>query len=165
MLGYVLFSFLTLTNCSKNSSYEEQSYSQLQLQNKETSKRLIDQYHAKTFDCKEINSILNQKVILDSTIVGVIERSDGVYFKASIKNSCKQSIYAILKCSPEILDQYENLKSNHVFIVASISKVDNIRTISEIDSLDGKSNFVNDNNSILLTADCIAIEEIPIYHS
>ena len=160
---YILISLLTLTNCSKNSNDNEQSYTQFQQQNKETARKLINEFHANVFNCKQINSILNQKVVMDSTIVGIVERGDGYYLKASINNLCDRKIYAILKCSSKIMDYYENIKSNRAFVVASINKVDNINSIAEADSLDGKSNFINGNNSILLTAECLALAEIPIY--
>ncbi|MFA5805460.1 MAG: hypothetical protein WC879_12535 [Melioribacteraceae bacterium] len=165
ILGYILFSFFTLTNCLKNSHNDGQSYSQLQQQNKETVQQLINEYRANTLDCKKINSILNQKVVIDSTIIGVLERRDGYYLKALINNSCEQKIYAILKCSSKIPDHYRSLKSNRAYIVASINKVDNIKTIAEADSLDGRSNFINGNNSILLTENCLALAETPIYSS
>jgi hypothetical protein len=159
ILGYLLFSFFTLTNCSKNSHNDKQSYSQFQQQNKETARRLIKEYRANTFDCKKINFILDQKVVIDSTIIGVLEKRDGYYLKALINNSCEQKIYAILKCSSKILNHYESLKSNRAYIVASINKVDNVNNIVETDSLDGKLTYLQGNNSILLTGECLAIEE------
>lgn len=161
--GYILFSFFTLTNCSKNSEDDGQSYSKLLGHIKLTEQKLIQEFHAGTFNCNDINSLLNQKVILDSTIISVIKIEDGNYFKALINNPCNRKIYAILKCSQKAVCDYESFKSNRAFLVAFISKIESINRIAEADSLDGRTNFINENNSILLTADCLALAEIPIY--
>lgn len=133
--------------------------------NQETAQRLVYQNKAELLDCKNIDFILNKTVVADSTVVGTSETNGKFYLKTSVNNSCYKKIFTILNCSKEIYDQYNNGKSNHIILAAKISKIENFNTIAEADSLDGKSTFIRENNAVLLTGECLAFEEIPLFNS
>ena len=163
VLSYVVFSLLTLTNCSKQHSNNEISYDQFVQKNRETAQQLAYQNNAEIFDCKQIDLILNKTIIADSTIIGTIKRNGNYFLKALINNSCNKNIYTTLACSEEIIERYNKIKSNHVYLAAKITKIENINTIAEVDSLDGRSVYLNRDNSVMLSGECLAFAEIPIY--
>lgn len=163
VLIYVIFSLVTLTNCSNRHNNGNISYDQFVQRNQETAQQLIQQNNAELFDCKQIDFILNKKVVADSTIIGTIKKNGSYYLKALINNSCGKNICTTLNCSEEIVDRYNKTKSNHVFLAAKITKIENVNTIAEVDSLDGRSIYLNRNNSVMLSGECLAFAEIPIY--
>lgn len=163
ILSYVIFSLLTLTNCTKQHNNDNISFDQFVLKNRETAQQLVQQNNAELFDCKQIDFILNKTVVADSTIIGTIKRNGSYLLKAVINNSCGKNIYTTLTCSEEIIKLYSKIKSNHVFLAAKITKIENVNTIAEVDSLDGKSMYLNRNNSVMLSGECLAFAEIPIY--
>ncbi|NJD23464.1 MAG: hypothetical protein FIA82_12485 [Melioribacter sp.] len=161
VLSYVVFSLLTLANCSNK--HDNISYDQFILRNRETAQQLAYQNNAELFDCKQIDFILNKSVVADSTIIGTIKRNGNYFLKALINNSCDKNIYTTLACSEEIIERYNKIKSNHVYLAAKITKIENINTIAEVDSLDGRSVYLNRDNSVMLSGECLAFAEIPIY--
>lgn len=163
ILGYIVFSFLTLTDCTNKHDNDNISYDQFILKNRETAQRLIQQNNAELFDCMQLNFILNKTVVADSTIIGTFKRNGNYFLKALINNSCGKNIYTTLACSEEIIIRYNSTKSNHVFLAAKITKIENVNTIAEVDSLDGRSVYLNRNNSVMLSGECLALAEIPIY--
>ncbi|MCX6175281.1 MAG: hypothetical protein NTZ27_11065 [Ignavibacteriales bacterium] len=163
VLSYVIFSLLTLTNCIKQHNNDNISYDQFVQRNQETAQQLIQQNNAELFDCKQIDFILNKSVIADSTIIGTFKRRGNYFLKALINNSCGKNIYTTLTCSEEVIERYNSIKSNHVFLAAKITKIEKLNFISEADSLDGKSTFIRGNNAVFLTGECLALAEIPIY--
>jgi hypothetical protein len=163
ILSYIIFSFLTLTNCTNRHNNDDISYDQLTQKNRETARQLIHQNKAELFDCKQIDFILNKTIVADSTVTGTIEKNGKFYLKASINNSCGEKIFTMLNCSAEIYDQYNNGKSNHIILTAKITKIEKVNSIEEADSLDGKSVYLSGGTSILLTGECLAFAEIPIY--
>ncbi len=162
ILGYVVFSFLTLTNCSNKHDYDSISYDQFVLRNREKAQLLVQQNNAELFNCKQIEFILNKTVVADSTVIGTFKRNGNYFLKALINNPCGKNIYTTLACSEEIIKRYNSIKSNHVFLAAKITKIENVNTIAEVDSLDGKSMYLNRNNSVMLSGECLAFAEIPI---
>ena len=164
ILSYITFSFLTLTNCT-NRHNDDISYDQFVQKNRETAQRLIHQNKAELFDCKQIDFILNKTVVADSTVTGTIKKNGKYYLKTSINNSCGKKIFAILNCPGKIYDQYNNGRSNHIILAAKITKIEKLNPIAEADSLDGKSVYLSGSTSILLTGECLAFAEIPIYSS
>lgn len=163
VLSYVIFSLLTLTNCIKQHNNDSISYDQFVQRNQETAQQLIQQNNAELFDCKQIDFILNKRVVADSTIIGTFKRRGNYFLKALINNSCSKNIYTTLTCSEEVVERYNSIKSNHVFLAAKITKIENVNTIAEVDSLDGKSIYLNRNNSVMLSGECLALAEIPIF--
>ncbi len=163
ILCYIVFSFFTLTNCTNKHDNGNLSYDQFVLKNRETAQRLIQQNNAELFDCKQLKFILNKTVVADSTIIGTVKRNGNYFLKALINNSCGKNIYTTLTCSEEIIERYSKTKSNHVFLAAKITKIENVNTIAEVDSLDGRSVYLNRNNSVMLFGECLAFAEIPIY--
>jgi hypothetical protein len=164
ILSYITFSFLTLTNCT-NRHNDDISYDQFVQKNRETARRLVHQNKAELFDCKQIDFILNKTVVADSTVTGTINKNGKYYLKASINNSCGEKIFTMLSCPGKIYDQYNNGRSNHIILAAKITKIEKLNPIAETDSLDGKSVYLSGNTSILLTGECLAFAEIPIYSS
>jgi len=163
VLSYVIFSLLTLTNCIKQHNNDNISYDQFVQRNQETAQRLVYQNKAELFDCKQIDFILNKKVVADSTIIGIVKRNGSYYLKAVINNSCGKNIYTTLNCSKEIVERYNKTKSNHIFLAAKITKIEKLNLIAEADSLDGRSVYLNRNNSVMLSGECLALAEIPIF--
>lgn len=163
ILSYIIFSFLTLTNCTNRHNNGDISYDQFVQRNREIAPQLVYQNKAELFDCKQIDFILNKTVVADSTVVGTVGKNGKFYLKAFINNSCGEKIFTILSCPEKIYDQYNNGRSNHIILAAKITKIEKLNPIAEADLLDGKSTFIRGNNSILLTADCLALAEIPIY--
>ena len=163
ILGYIIFSLLTLTYCSKQQNNGGKSYDQFVKLSLETAQNLAYNYNAELFDCKQIDFILNKKVVADSTIIGTIKRNGSYFLKALVNNSCGKNIYTTLTCSQDIIEHYNRIKSNHVYLAAKILRIENLNTITEIDSLDGKSKYLSRNNSVMLSGECLAFAEIPIY--
>jgi len=163
ILSYIIFSFLTLTNCTNRHNNDDISYDQLTQKNRETARQLMHQNKAELFDCKQIDFILNKTVVADSTVTGTIEKNGKYFLKASINNSCGEKIFAMLNCPGKIYDQYNNGRSNHIILAAKITKIEKVNPIAEADSLDGKPVYLSGNTSILLTGECLAFEEIPVY--
>jgi len=163
ILSYIVFSLLTLTNCSNQHNNNDISYDQFAKRNRETAQRLIHQNKAELFDCKQIDFILNKTVVADSIVVGTVKKNGRFYLKASINNSCEKKIFTTLNCSGKIYDQYNNGKSNHIILAAKITKIEKLNPITEADSLDRKSVYLSGNTSILLTGECLAFAEIPLY--
>ncbi len=161
ILCYIVFSFLTLTNCTNK--HDNISYDQFVLRNREEAQRLVRQNNAELFNCTQMDFILNKTIVADSTIIGTVKKNGNYFLKALINNPCGKSIYTTLACSEEIIERYNSTKSNHVFLAAKITKIENVNTIAEIDSLDGKSMYLNRNNSVMLSGECLAFAEIPIY--
>ncbi|GEM_PF-1609379 len=165
ILSYIVFSLLSLTNCANQNDRGNISYDQFVQRNQETVQRLVYQNKAELFDCKQIDFILNKTVVADSTVTGTIEKNGKFYLRASINNSCEKKIFTILNCSEKIYDQYNSGRSNHIILAAIITKIEKINPIAEADSLDGKSRFIRGDDSVLLTGECLAFAEIPIYSS
>jgi len=163
LAGYFSISIFSLNNCT-NAKNEELSYYSYKQSNIDTAKKLLYDYKAQLFDCNNINEALNKSVLLDSTIINSQNNGDYGFLKTVVNNSCGRKIYAYLKCSKEQLNHYSQFISNHAFVVAKINKIDSIKTIAEADSLGDKTIYIKGNNSILLTAECLALQEIPIYN-
>lgn len=163
ILGYIIISFLYNPNYVQKSTLYDQSFEQFQNMNRQKARLLLNEYNAEMFDCNNTGRLLNKTIVLDSTIVG-ISGHDGKYFlKASIRSDCDKKVYAMIKCSLKVMQQYNRGRSNHAFITAVINKVENINTIAEADSLDGDSAYLKTGSSILLTGDCLALTEIPYF--
>jgi hypothetical protein len=66
---------------------------------------------------------------------------------------------------PEFFEEYKDSKSNHAYLVASISQINESSTTAEADSLEGKTKNICIENSVMLSGNCIAFAEIPEYFS
>lgn len=158
VLGYVAISLLSLSNCTSKDDYTTND--RLNSAKQKTASLLLQKYNAELFN---INSeqILNHTVVLDSTLIGIIEKEGQYFLRAKVKLKGNKKYFAELKCSPEIVDLYRRTKSNSVFIAAIISRIDDCSRFAETDSLDGKNSQLNLGKSILLGGECLAIVEIP----
>jgi hypothetical protein len=149
-IGYLAFSMITLSDLERDSS---------------------DPYHKKVmaekfelnspeqFDCAKINEILNHTVVMDSTLMQVITRDDGVYLKTEVINSCDKKIIALLKCSSEDLKNLRHHKINRGFLTANIFKIEELNPVAQSDSLDGKTVFITTEKITILTGEFLSFVE------
>lgn len=158
ILGYVTISLITLSSCIKTD--DSTTIDQLKSAKQKTASFLLHKFDAEIFD---INSkqILNRHIVLDSTLIGIIEHEGQYFLRAEIKLKGSKKYFAELKCSPEIVDSYYRTKSNSAFIAAKISRIDDYSIFAETDSLDGNMSQFNLGKSILLSGECLALVEIP----
>jgi hypothetical protein len=158
ILAYVAVSLITLSNCTKTN--DSSTVEQLKSAKQKIANLLMQKFDAEIF-CAGSEQILNHPVLLDSTLIGITKKDGGYLLKAQINAGDSKKYFAELKCSREIADSYSRTKSNSVFIVAKISRIDDYLLLAEADSLDGKRSQFNIGKSILLSGECLALAEIP----
>lgn len=158
VLAYVAVSLITLSNCTRTD--DSTTIDRLNSAKQKTASLLLQKFDAEIFN---INSkqILSRTVVLDSTLIGIVENEGQYFLRAEVKLKGSKKYFAELKCSPEIVNSYYRTKSNSAFIVAKISRIDDCSTFAETDSLEGKTSQFNLGKSILLSGECLAIAEIP----
>jgi hypothetical protein len=158
LLAYIAVSLITLSNCTKRN--DSSTNDQLRSSKKNIANLLLLKYDAEIFD---INSkqILSKPVLLDSLLIGVSYKKGNYFLRAQIKTGSDIKYFAELKCSKEIIELYNQTKSNFAFIAAKIDRIDDLSLVAEADSLDGKSAQFNLGKSILLGGECLALAEIP----
>lgn len=158
LLGYIGFSLISLSACSKKG--EESFFDELLRERNETAETLLHEFDAQMFPCK-LEEIFRRPVVLDSVIISIIKNKEDYFIRARINANCDKKYYADLKCCSEIVGQFNKTKSNYAFIAAKITKVDNYNLVAEADSLEGaKSQFIL-GDAILLTGECLALAEVP----
>lgn len=160
VLAYVAVSLITLFNCTKTD--DPATIDRLNSSKQKTASLLLHKFDAEIFN---INSkqILSRPVVLDSTLIGIVENGGQYFLRAEVKLKGSKKCFAELKCSPEIVDSYYRTKSNSALIAAKISRIDDCSTFAETDSLEGNMSQFNLGESILLSGECLALAEIPIY--
>jgi hypothetical protein len=154
---------LVLPDCTDRSASEEHSFDNYLQSNKEKARVLLQKFHAQMFDCQNYSSILTRPVVMDSTIVSLSKYNGSYFLKALVKSDCNKKVYASLKCSKEIFNQYKNAKECRAFIVSSIQRINEANPVSEVDSIDGRVKIFGSGNSTILTGECLALTEIPEY--
>lgn len=158
ILAYVAVSQITLSNCKKTD--DSTTIDQLNFAKQKTASLLLHKFDAEIFD---INSkqILNRPVVLDSTLIGIVENEGQYFLRVEVKLKGSKKYFAELRCRPEIVDSYYRTKSNSAFIAAKISRIDDCSIFAEAASLDGNMSQFNLGKSILLSGECLALAEIP----
>lgn len=158
VLTYVAVSLITLSNCTKIE--DSTTIDRLNSAKQKTVSLLLHKFDAEIFN---INSkqILNRTVVLDSTLIGIVENEGQFFLRAEVKLKGSKKYFVELKCSPEIVDSYYRTKSNSALIAAKISRIDDCSTFAETDSLEGNMSQFNLGKSILLSGECLALVEIP----
>lgn len=156
--AYIAISLLSLSNCAKpdNSTASDR----LNFAKQQTASLLMQKFDAEIFDASS-KVILNRPVVLDSTLIGIIENKGQYFLRAEVKLKGSKKYFAELKCSRQIADSYYRTKSNSALIAAKISRIDDCSTFAESDSLDGSKSQLNLGKSTLLSGECLALVEIP----
>lgn len=157
--SYIGFSLLSLENCTKSS--EDSSTADQLVQKKETVvKLLLQEFDAQVFDCT-IKNIFSKPVVVDTTILGVSRNGEDVFLSAQVNQSCAKRYFVKLKCSQEVLEQYNKTKSNNAILAARFTRMDNEDLIANADSLDGTNPTINMGETVIFSGECLAIREIP----
>lgn len=158
MIIYFAVSLITLSNCTKTDDFT--TGDRLNSAKQKIASLLLQKFDAEILN---INSkqILNRPVVLDSTLIGIIENGGQYFLRAEVKLKNSKKYFAELKCSREIVDSYYRTKSNSAFIAARISRIDDCSMFAEADSLDRNLSQFNLGKSILLSGECLALMEIP----
>lgn len=157
LYGYIFFALFTLQNCKPNNDVS--TAEQLLQKKQETAKLLMQEFDAKMFECNA-KSILNKTAILDTLLLGMSHQGSENYLKAELITACGEKYFAKLKCSKEIVKRYYESKSNHAYLAAKISGIDNVNLFANVDSLDGRHIELALGNSVILSGECVSINEI-----
>ncbi|MHB8906338.1 MAG: hypothetical protein ACYC6D_09470 [Melioribacteraceae bacterium] len=160
LLAYITVSFITLSNCTKKNDFS--TFDQLSSSKREIANLLRYKYAAEDFDANS-KQIFFRPVLLDSTLIGVSKKEGNYFLRAKVNAAGGVKYFAELKCSKEIANLYNRIKSNSAYIAAKITRIDNSSIVAEADSLDGKLTQINLGKSILLGGECLALAEIPAY--
>lgn len=149
-IGYLAFSMITLSDLERDGSDPYHN------------KAKVHKYAINTperFDCEKINEILNHTVVMDSTLMQIITREDGIYLRADVINSCNKKIIALLKCSPGDIKKLRHEKINRGFLTANIFKIEEVNPIAQSDSLDGTTIFIATEKTTILTGEFLSFIE------
>lgn len=164
LLVYTIFSLATLSHCTKDSG----EYSALEkIKNANTLKLQIlsDEFDAVHFDCSSISSILNKNIVLDTLLIGMQKQKDCYLLKAKVKCDSQKEIFAELKCTKEIYQQYERTKSNNLLIAAKIISYAETNILADVDSLSERKKQIDLGKTILFSGECLALLENTYYGS
>jgi hypothetical protein len=158
---YLAVSLVSLSDCGKDNS--DGTYDFLQKEKNKIASVLISDFDATMFDCGKIEEALNSVTVLDSTIVGIIEREGDYFIKAKITTGCEGKFFAVLKCDKNVVNKFNKSRSNKAFLVAQIETINNSQMVAEVDSLSGKNSLIEIGNVLLLKGECLAYNEIPTF--
>ena len=155
---YILFSIITLSNCTDDRSGDS-VLDQIKSRQADSVRLLTDRFDAERFACDNPMSSVNKSVILDTTILGVQKRDGNYFIKAEIKTDCNQKYFTELKCSGKIIEAFHRTKSNDALIVARVESITVSEYITETDSLSNRSPIINAGKIFLLHGECLALIE------
>lgn len=156
--GYIIFSLISLQNCKY--SRDESTSEKLVQEKHKIAKLMMNEFSAEMFDCNA-KSILNKTIILDTLLIGISRRGSEYHLNAEVFTSCGKKHFAKLLCSKEIVKQFEASKTNRAYIAAKITRIDNSEIYADTDTLDGKRSELALGSSILLSGECISMNELP----
>ena len=158
MLGYIVFSLISLSACSKKG--DESFFEQQQKIRGKIARALLQKFDAQLFPCNQ-KELFKKPVVMDTVIIGIKE-NDGEYFiHARVNTVCNKKYFANLRCSREIVKRFNNTKSNYAFIAAKITEAMDYNLTAEADSLEGQKSQLSLGNAVLLNGECLALAEIP----
>ena len=160
VFGYITFSLISLSACSKRN--DDLSFDEQVAQKRNTVKLLLEKYNADLFVCGS-EVVLEKPVVLDSIILGIKKEGQDYYIKARIKSACTKKYFAELKCDKEIIEQVNHAKSSAAYLAVKIYKVDGCNMVAETDTLDGSKSELYLGNAYLLSGECLAFSEIPSF--
>ncbi|MDP3582610.1 MAG: hypothetical protein Q8S39_11805 [Ignavibacteria bacterium] len=156
---YIGFSLLSLENCTKGG--EDSSTADRLVHNKDAVvKLMLQEFDAQVFDCSTQN-IFSRPVVVDTTLMSISRNGEDVFLSAQVNLSCAKKYFVKLKCSQEVLEQYNKTKSNNAIIAARFTRMDNEELIANADSLDGTNPTIHLGETVILSGECLAIKEIP----
>lgn len=141
-------------------SHEDSTAELLSAKKQNLALQMIQKYDAEMFNCNTKKNF-NKTTVLDSIVIGICEKKNNYYIKAKVNTSCSENYFVKLKCGKEILEQYNHTKSNSAYLVARISRIDNINLFADVDSLEGKEDEFALGKSVILSGECLALSEIP----
>lgn len=157
--SYIGFSLFSLENCTKNG--EDSSTADQLVQKKEAVvKLMLQEFDAQVFDCSTQN-IFSKPVVVDTNMLGVFRNGEDIFLSAQVNLSCAKKYFVKLKCSQEVLEQYNKTKSNNAILAARFTRMDNEELIANADSLDGTNPTINLGETVIFSGECLAIKEIP----
>ncbi|MBM4170855.1 MAG: hypothetical protein FJ214_03160 [Ignavibacteria bacterium] len=158
LLGYVGFSFLTLSNCvDKENDYS--SLEKIKHQKNYSIDLLSKQFDAEIFTGKSLTSLHNKNVVMDTTVIACKKIDSEWLLKAEINIESKTKFYALLKCSDKIAYKYKHTSSNKILLAAKINSISEYDLIADADSLGGTKSLMNIGKSILIHGECLAMIE------
>lgn len=158
LVVYIAVSLLSLENCTTRK--DNASTAEKLVQNKtEIIKLLLNEFDAEVFDCT-VKDIFRKAIVLDTTLLGISRKDGEVFLSAKVNNPCVDKYFVKLKCTNEILEQFNKTKTNNAVIAAKVYRIDNEKLVANADSLDGADPAINLGNTIILTGECLAIREL-----
>lgn len=158
LIAYVFISIISLENCTTKQEYSSTA-DRLTQKKIEAMKILLNEFDAQAFNYTT-KDIFRKSIVLDTTLLGISKKDGIVFLSAKINGSSLQKYFVKLKCSPAIVEQFNNTKSNDAIIAAKISRLDNEKVIANADSLDGADPSIYLGETILLSGECLAIKEL-----
>ena len=154
---YIILSTVTIQTCKPNQ--EDSTAELLSSRKQKLADQIMRKYEAEMFNCNTKN-FFDQTTVLDSIVIGVCDQKNNYYIKAKVDTSCGGNYFVKFKCGKEIFEKYNHSRSNFAFLVAKISRVDNIDLFADVDSLEGKKDELALGKSVMLSGECLAFEEI-----
>lgn len=125
----------------------------------EVVKLLVNDFDAEQFDCAA-KDILSKSIVIDTTVFGITNKDGNVYLSGKVNCNCVEKYFVKLKCSKEIMMQFNKTKTNNLILAASIKRIDNEKLFANADSLDGTDTILNLGETIILSGECLAIREV-----
>lgn len=159
-VSYIGISLLSLENCS---NHKEDSSTADQLIGKKAGvvKLLLQEFDAEVFDCT-IKKIFSKPVVLDTTLLGITRKNGEFFLSAQINASCVKEYFVRLRCSQEVIEQFNKTKSNNAIIAAKLTRMDKEQLIANADSLEGANPAIDLGETVIFSGECLAIREIPL---
>lgn len=158
LIVYVIISIISLENCTTKQEYSSTS-DQLNQKKVEAVKIFLNEFDAQAFNFAT-KDIFRKSIVLDTTLLGISRKDGNVFLSARVNGSSLQKYFVKLKCSRDIVEQFNKTKSNNAIIAAKISRIDNEKIIATADSLDGADTSIYLGETILLSGECLAIKEL-----
>lgn len=148
----------SISACSKKS---EDNFFDEQLENRsKKASVLLHDFDARMFNCG-LQNIFSTPVVMDTVIYGIKKKDDEYFLHARINTDCDKKYFTELKCTYQIVEQFNQSKSNYALIAARITDVFNYNLTAEADSLEGEISQLNLGNTVLLSGECLAFAEVP----
>ncbi len=157
--SYIVFSLLSLENCAKSGD-DSSTADQLVRNKAAVVKLMLQEFDAQVFDCSTQN-IFSKPVVVDTTLMSISRNGEEVYLNAQVNLSCTKKYFVRLRCSQDVLEQFNKTKSNNALLAAKFTRMDNEKLIANADSLDGSNPAINLGETVIFSGECLAIREIP----
>jgi hypothetical protein len=107
-----------------------------------------------------LKTILEKPVVMDTVIIGTINRGGKYFFKAIINNT-PAKIFALLQCSKDIYRSYLVSGLTSFIVTADITRVQTSDISFDFETIDHELLTFNAGKEVILTGTCLEMLENP----